>query len=153
MASGQLVHVFGAGGWAVELVTVVTTVVDAITEVGIVDTLTIGAVLGPPGTGGDLAHEGEEGLAGGQLPLLASVLLQHRLDTLASGDVWLVQGPVAIVLADLAPSVCCQGVGGQVVLGLVAQPVRGLLLRSGPGNNYIVPVNLYVFSFFITMKL
>ena len=142
MASRQLVHVFGAGGGAVELVTVVTTVVDAITEVGIIDTLTVGAVLGPPGTGGDLAHEGEEGLAGGQLPLLASVLLQHRLDTLASGDVWLVQGPVAIVLADLAPRVCCQGVGGQVVLGLVAQPVRGLLLRSGPRNNCIVPVNL-----------
>ena len=81
----------GAGGGAVELVTVVTTVIDAITEVGIIDTLTIGAVLGPPGTGRDLAHEGEEGLAGGQLPLLASVLLQHRLDTLACGDVWLFQ--------------------------------------------------------------
>ena len=82
---------FGAGSGAVELITIVTAVVDAITEVGIVDTLTIGAVLGPPGTGGDLAHEGEEGLAGGQLPLLTPVLLQHRLDTLASGDVWLFQ--------------------------------------------------------------
>ena len=81
----------GAGGGAVEFITVVTTVVDSITEVCIIDTLTIGAVLRPSGTGGYLAHEGEEGLAGGQLPLLALVLLQHRLDTLASGDVWLVQ--------------------------------------------------------------
>ena len=32
---------------------------------------------------------------------------------------------MAIVLADLGPTVCCQGVGRQVVLGLVAKPVGG----------------------------
>ena len=33
-------------------------------------------------------------------------------------DVWLVEGPVAVVLTDLVAPVAGQGVGGEVVLGL-----------------------------------
>ena len=102
---------------AVDLVTAVTAVVLAVTEVGLVDTLTIAAVLALPGTGGYLAHEGQESLAPGELPLLL-VLPHHRLDALSAGDVGLVQGPVPVVLADLVAAVAGEGVGGEVVLGL-----------------------------------
>ena len=68
--------VFLVSSRAVDLVTAVAAVVLAVTEVGLVDALAVAAVLALPGTGGYLAHEGEEGLAPGQLPLLL-VLAHH----------------------------------------------------------------------------
>ena len=41
-----------------------------------------------------------------------------HLHALPLPDVWLVQGPVAVVLADLVAPVAGEGVGGEVVLGL-----------------------------------
>ena len=94
LSAVELVHVLGALRLAVELVAPVATVVLAVAEVSVIDTLAIAAVLGAPGAGLDLAHEGQQGLAPGELPLLA-VLPQLALDTLALPDVWLVQRPVA----------------------------------------------------------
>ena len=68
--------VFLVSSRAVDLVTAVPAVVLAVTEVGLVDALAVAAVLALPGTGGYLAHEGQEGLAPGQLPLLL-VLAHH----------------------------------------------------------------------------
>ena len=119
----------GAGSRTVKLITSIPTIIDAITEVGIIDALAIAAVFAAPGTRGDLAHEGEERLAGCQLPLLSLRLTQDRLDTLTCTDVRLGLGPVTIVLADLGTAVCCQGVGRQVVLGLVAKPVGGSRMK------------------------
>ena len=63
LAAVELVHVLGALRLAVELVTPVAAVILTIAEVGVIDTLAIAAVLGAPGTGLDLAHEGQQGLA------------------------------------------------------------------------------------------
>ena len=116
---------------AVDLVTAVTTVVLAVTEVGLVDTLAVAAVLALPGTGGYLAHEGQESLAPCQLPLLL-VLAHHGLDTLPTGDVRLVEGPVSVVLTDLVPGGRGQAGGLQVVLSSEAEPVGVCLPQAAP---------------------
>ena len=53
----------GALGLAVELVTPIAAVILTIAKIGVIDTLAIAAVLGAPGTGLDLAHEGQQSLA------------------------------------------------------------------------------------------
>lgn len=119
----------GAGLCAVQLVAAVPAVVLAVTEVCLVDTLTITAVLAPPGTGSYLAHEGQQSLAPSQRPLL-TLPPQHGLDALPAGDVRLVQGPVSVVLTDLVPGRGGQGGGLQVVLSLEPEPVRVGVLGS-----------------------
>ena len=52
----------------------------------------------------DLTHEGKEGLAGGDLPLLP-VVPDDRLNALSVAGVGLVLGPVPVELRDLAPAV------------------------------------------------
>ena len=71
----------GAEVGAVELVAAVPAIILAVTEILLIDTLAIAAVFAAPGTGSDLAHEGQQGLTAGQLPLLP-VISHHRLDTL-----------------------------------------------------------------------
>ena len=46
------------------------------------------------------------------------MILYMHLYALPLPDVWLVEGPVAVVLADLVAPVAGEGVGGEVVLGL-----------------------------------
>ena len=63
LATVELVHVLGALGLTVELVTPIAAVILTIAKIGVIDTLAIAAVLGSPGTGLDLAHEGQQSLA------------------------------------------------------------------------------------------
>ena len=60
----------------------------------------------------DLAHEGEQGLAGGHLPLL-TVIPDHGPDALTVAGVRLVLGPVPVELRDLSSAVRGQHVGLQ----------------------------------------
>ena len=63
LAAVKLVHVLGALGLTVKLITAVAAVVLTVAKVGVIDTLAVAAVFGAPGTGLDLAHEGQQGLA------------------------------------------------------------------------------------------
>ena len=63
LSTVELVHVLGALGLAVKLVTPVAAVVLTVAKVCVIDALAVAAVFGAPGTGLDLAHEGQQGLA------------------------------------------------------------------------------------------
>ena len=116
------------------LITAVSTVILSITDKSTVDTPAVRAVVGPLRAGRDPAHEGHQGLAGSQLPLLPPVTVtatcQHAPDTLALHHVGLFQGPVAVVLADLVPRVCRQRVGLQLIVGLEKEKVLLLMFTD-----------------------
>ncbi len=90
---------------AVQLVAAVAAVVLAVADEAGVHAAPVRAVVGAVGAGVYPAHEGEERLARGQLPLLVARaaapldrLLHHRLDAPALAHVGVVLGPVTVVL-------------------------------------------------------
>ena len=62
LAAVELVHMLSALRLAVKFIAAVSAIVLTVTKVGVIDTLAIAAMLGAPGTGLDLAHEGEQSL-------------------------------------------------------------------------------------------
>ena len=64
-------------------------------------------MVGSDGARVDAAHEGEQRLARGELPVLLRVALivgHDGFDAAALGDVWVILGPVTVVLRNLERS-------------------------------------------------